>query len=247
MADELFILFPVFFLLALMYSMAGFGGGSSYLAVLALFSFEYSLIKTTALLCNITVVSGGAYRFYRKGFVRFNKIFPLILFSIPFAYLGGMMQLEEKTFFILLGISLLLASFLMLTQDKMTQNIKPTSNSYNSILGGSIGFLSGMVGIGGGIFLAPVLYLSNWAEAKAIAATASCFILVNSIAGILGQASAGNFNFSGGEVLLLLLAVGMGGFFGSRLSIHQLQSQQIKMLTAILIAVVAIRILIKYI
>jgi len=250
MGSDPFLLIPIFFTIALFYSSAGFGGGSSYLAILSLFSLEYSVIKSTALLCNIVVVSGGTFLFFKKGFLSLPKIWPLIVLSTPMAYLGGRIVLQETTFFILLGMTLLLAAIFMLLPFSYPKKIS-IQNSKKSLLrngciGGGIGFLSGLVGIGGGIFLAPFLHLTHWDEPKVIAATASFFILVNSIFGLIGQASQLGFTIQWSFVSSLLIAVFLGGQIGSRISSSYLAPKRVKQITAILILIVAIRILIKF-
>lgn len=249
MIADIYILASLFFIIALLYSQAGFGGGSSYLAILALFSFEYSIIKSTALLCNIVVVTGGTYLFYKEGYLQLKKVLPLVLLSIPCACLGGGIALKESVFFIILGITLLMAAILMLipTNAEVKKNISSQHVIINSCIGGGIGFLSGLVGIGGGIFLAPFLHLTYWNKPKVIAATASMFILVNSIAGLIGQAALNDFSISWNVVIYLLIAVFLGGQIGSRITITYLKAETIRRITAILIAVVAVRILIKYI
>ena len=248
MDADLFVLTPLFFVVALLYSSAGFGGGSSYLAILALFSLEYATIKATALLCNIMVVSNGTYLFAKAGHLNLKKIAPLIILSIPLAYLGGRIALKESIFFITLGIVLLVVTLLLLFPIQQNQSKQPKHNNVliNGLIGGGIGFLSGLVGIGGGIFLAPILHLSRWDKAKAIAGTASLFILVNSIAGLIGQASKSEFTIPWSLLSALLIAVFLGGQIGSRISSTWLSPQRIKQITAVLIFIVAIRILVKY-
>ncbi len=250
---EEFVLFILFFIIALFYSMAGFGGGSSYLAIMTVLNINYLLIRPIALICNIVVVLGGVIIFYRAGFFKWKKITPLIITSIPLAYLGGRFSLTENYFFILLGITLLLAAVFMLlptTKKNKTinQEISSSKNNYliNSLLGGAIGFLSGLVGIGGGIFLAPILHLINWDTTKVISATASFFILVNSIAGLAGQFTNTTFTMNWQLCFLLITAVFLGGQIGNRVSIQKLSPRAIKSVTAILILIVALRILIKY-
>ena len=243
-------LFFFFFAIAVLYSSVGFGGGSSYLAILALYGLDYQLIRITALLCNIMVVSGGTYLFFKNGHLRWKKTWPLVLLSIPLAYLGGVIRIQETTFFILLGFVLILAALLMLYQtsskDTISTNQQQQSPILNGTLGGGIGFLSGMVGIGGGIFLAPVLHLLQWGQAKTIAATASFFILVNSIAGLLGQLSHHSFVIDWSFVLSLMCCVFLGGQIGSRLGSNLFKQILVKRLTAVLILFVGARILYKY-
>jgi uncharacterized membrane protein YfcA len=244
MDEYILILLPIFFTIAVLYSSAGFGGGSSYLAVLALFPLEFTTIRMVALLCNINVVSGSVYIFYKNGFFHFRKIWPLILLSVPFAYLGGSLRIGQEVFFIILGSTLLIASMVMLLT-KQEQTLKLPKYS-NAIIGGGIGFLSGIVGIGGGIFLSPLLYLSRWAAAKVIAATTASFILVNSIAGLVGQISTNGFGIDLKLTGILLFTVFIGGQIGVRLTAHRIAPQLLRRITAILIFIVAIRILWKY-
>ncbi|MGK0364310.1 MAG: putative membrane protein YfcA [Saprospiraceae bacterium] len=244
MAIELYTLIPVFFIIALFYSAAGFGGGSSYLAVLALFSFEFTTIRLLALMCNITVVSGSIYIFYQNGYLKLKKIFPLIILSIPFAYMGGRMKISQDFFFILLGFTLLTAAILMLLS-KPTQTRKLPVYA-NAFIGSGIGFLSGIVGIGGGVFLSPLLYLSRWGAAKNIAACTALFILVNSIAGLTGQVMTNGFPVDFSYAAWLIGAVFLGGQIGARLTAFRLDPIVVKRITAILILLVAVRVLWRY-
>ncbi len=244
-------LFLFFFSVAILYSSVGFGGGSSYLAILALYGLDYQLLRISALLCNIMVVSGGTYLFFKNGHLNWNKTWPLVLFSVPLAYLGGVLRIQENTFFILLGIILILAALLMLYQTSLKDSISQkqqnkSSSVLNGTLGGSIGFLSGMVGIGGGIFLAPVLHLLHWGQAKSIAATASFFILANSISGLMGQLSQYQLSMDWNFVFGLMCCVFLGGQIGSRLGANLLKQVVVKRLTAFLILFVGTRILYKY-
>ena len=145
----------LFFTVAILYSSVGFGGGSSYLAILALTGIIFTQIRATSLLCNIVVVTGNVFLFYRQKQINFKKILPLVLFSIPFAYLGGLLKINQQFFFILLGFTLLFASITMWISKKIISSDEKTANhshTKNGFFGGFIGFISGMVGIGGGIF-----------------------------------------------------------------------------------------------
>lgn len=241
MSADLITLIPIFFIIALLYSSAGFGGGSSYLAVLALSTIPFTEFRMIALLCNIAVVAGSVWIFYRAGHMQVKRILPLILLSIPFAYLGGRLSISEDYFFLMLGTTLLIAGLMMLMSKASTFRKLPFYT--NGIIGGSIGFLSGLVGIGGGIFLSPVLSLSRWADAKIIAATTALFILVNSIAGLIGQVVTNGFDVGIDTVLLLLLPVILGGQIGSRYSAIRLEPMIVRRIAAILIIIVALRLL----
>ncbi|TAK41097.1 MAG: sulfite exporter TauE/SafE family protein [Saprospiraceae bacterium] len=249
MADwELYFLF---FLIALLYSSVGFGGGSSYLAILALFGVDYLLTHSTALFCNIAVVSGSVYIFHKKGHLDLKKTLPLVAASVPLAFVGGYLPIRENAFFILLGFTLLIAGILTWLKpqiEKLPQNPSgPKSKFQNPVIGGGIGLLSGMVGIGGGIFLAPVLYLTRWAQPKTIAATSSLFILVNSIAGLGGQLAKPDFEIDLKFVLPLLACVILGGQIGVRIAVNHFPAIWVRRATALLIMYVGVRLLLKYV
>ena len=238
-----------FFAVAILYSSVGFGGGSSYIAILALTGIIYTQIRATALLCNIVVVSGNVFLYYQQNKLDLKKIIPLVLFSVPFAYLGGYLKISQEFFFILLGFTLLFAAISMwITKRIVPLNKKniPTKKIKNAAFGGFIGFISGMVGIGGGIFLAPLLHLTNWDRPKRIAATASLFILVNSIAGLMGQYSNPDFIINWPLTSVLLVTVFIGGRIGNTISNQLFSPIQLKKATAILIAFVSIRVLCKH-
>jgi uncharacterized membrane protein YfcA len=235
-----------FLFIAILYSSAGFGGGSSYLAILALTGLAYTEIRATSLLCNIIVVTGGTYLFHQNSLIDWKKLLPLILVSMPMALIGGWLKISEGFFFTMLGVSLLLAAVLMLIskRNNSEQEIdKQIHFNRNILFGSSIGFLSGIVGIGGGIFLAPLLHLTNWGTSKKIAATASVFILLNSIFGLIGQTLNHSFSINYALTSVLLISVFLGGQIGSRLSTNLMSQIWIKRITAVLIAFVGMRIL----
>ena len=239
----------LFLTVAILYSSVGFGGGSSYLAILALTGIAFTQVRATALLCNIIVVSGNVWFFYHQKMLDWKKVLPLVLFSIPLAFIGGYLKINQTFFFTLLGFTLLFAAITMWISKRIISGDKESNNlnlTKNASYGGIIGFISGMVGIGGGIFLAPLLHLTNWDTPKKIAATASFFILVNSIAGLLGQYTNPDFVIDWNLTSILLITVFIGGQIGSRLSNKLFNPIQLKKATAILIAFVSIRILIKY-
>lgn len=240
----------LFFLIAILYSSVGFGGGSSYLAVLALTSLAFTQIRAIALLCNIVVVTGSTFLYIKNKLFNWKKIIPLVLISVPMAFIGGYLRISQTFFFILLGITLLVAAILMWTSKYITEkaddyNFKKSITNDVSY-GGGIGFISGMVGIGGGIFLAPLLHLTKWDTPKKIAATSSFFILVNSIAGLTGQYLNPTFSIEPTITLILMSTVLIGGQIGSRLSAKLISPFMLKKATAILISFVALRILWKH-
>ena len=237
-----------FFVIAFVYASVGFGGGSSYLALLSAYALPFPEMRLTALVCNIIVVTGGTIIFVKKKQVDFKKMLPLVLLSVPAAYLGATMKISERTFFIILGISLIVAAILLWIKTRnATDNNHIKSNLVkDGFIGGSIGFLSGMVGIGGGIFLSPLLNLINWDTARKIAATASVFILVNSIAGIAGQMTQLPTGINYTRIILLCIAVLTGGQLGSRTGAVKFNLLMTRRVTAVLVLVAGINVLLKY-
>lgn len=244
LAPEIYI---IFFMISLIYSSVGFGGGSSYLAVMATAGIDIQVLRIVALLCNITVVTGGVYWFWKRKYLDWKKILPLTLLSMPLAYMGGGMQLTERIFFLIAGAALIVAGTLVLFQKYLVgQGDRSSSVALNAGVGGGIGFLSGLIGIGGGIFLSPFLHLIRWDKTKVIAGTASFFILVNSISGLAGQLSVRNQINDWRPILFLILTVFVGGQLGSRWGSGKLSPQTVRMITAVLVLLVGVRIVIKY-
>ena len=238
--------------------MVGFGGGSTYNALLVLADVDYRLIPTIALICNILVVSGGVYWFWRKGHFKVREILPYVALSVPMAWLGGRIPVSQQWFIGLLGFTLLLTGVQMLVSRSRTANNQPRHLINHWLVGlpsgAAIGMLSGIVGIGGGIFLSPLLHVTHWAGAYRIAAASSAFILFNSIAGLGGQlmkqaASAPSQQWAGDHLISawpLFLVVVAGGQVGSRLGSQHLPERWVKGLTAALVFYVAMRLLLKW-
>jgi len=240
-----------FAFIAFVYASVGFGGGSSYLSVLALYALPFKEIRLIALLCNIIVVTGGTIVFVRNKQVDWKKILPVAIVSVPMAFLGARMKISQDTFFILLGCSLLVAAVLLWVKTKTADReavIEHTQSGYikDGLLGGAIGFLSGMVGIGGGIFLSPLLNLMKWDTPKKIAATASVFILVNSVSGIAGQLSQLPAGINYERIALLCIAVLAGGQLGSRMGAVRFNPLLIRRLTAALVFIAGVEVLSKH-
>lgn len=246
----LLVLAGLFFLVAVAYSSVGFGGGSSYNALLILSGMDYRLVPAIALSCNILVVSGGIYHYSRAGVLSIGQLLPFIVLSVPMAWLGGSLVVSEQVFIGLLGFSLLVAGVQMLVKPLA----KPMGHRYHTPrywlvaapVGGFIGLLAGITGVGGGIFLAPVIYLFHLAPARTVAGITSGFILVNSIAGLAGHMmKAGDYSplHAWVQAWPLFIAVIIGGQIGSHLGAYKLPEAWVKRLTAVLMLYVAARLI----
>lgn len=202
------------------------------------------LLRSTALICNIIVAGSGTYVFVREGYLDIKKAIPIIGCSIPLAFIGGFLPLSRSIIFISLGLSLGVAAILLWTKkvQKEKSLIKQSTASAGA-LGGSIGFLSGVVGIGGGIFLSPILNLINWSSAKKIAGMASFFIVVNSVAGLLGQWLQNPPHAHLMQTWPLFLSVLFGGLLGTRFAAVKFNNMTIRKTTAILIMIASLKIL----
>jgi uncharacterized protein len=239
-----------FLVIAFVYASVGFGGGSSYLAILTFYAFPFQEMKLTALVCNIIVVTGGTIIFIRSKQVDWKKVIPLVVVSVPMAFLGASIKLSQDTFFIILGCSLIVAAILLWFKNRGVNENELITHKPNylrdGIIGAAIGFLSGMVGIGGGIFLSPVLNLMKWDSPKKIAATASFFILVNSISGIAGQVTNLPTDINYTRIGLLCAAVFIGGQVGSRMGAIKFNQLVVRRVTAALVFVAGAEVLIKH-
>ena len=237
----------IFFLIALFYSSVGFGGGSSYLAILSLFLTNFYEIRSTALVLNICVVSIGTIMFIRHRVFNFKLFWPFILFSIPLAFLGAQLRLSQKFFFLILGSALILSGlFLILKYLQNKIELKEFPNPKKFMLGGFVGLISGISGIGGGIFLSPVLNILKWKNPRIIAALASVFILVNSVAGLVGLNVAGTFHINYNLIFQLIIAVVLGGSLGSYLSSKKFNLKFLGILTAILVFYAGLRLILLH-
>ena len=240
--ETVIVLTVSFLVISLVYSSVGFGGGSSYLALMAVMGVSPETMRPSALLCNIVVVIGGVYIFWKEGHLDVRKSWPFIVASVPFAYLGGKMKISESNFFVLLGATLVLASIALWIQPREGEKKLSGNLPLNIGLSAGVGFLSGVVSIGGGIFLSPILHLSKWDNAQKISALASVFILANSISGLAGQFS-NNATIDWKFILPLLIAVMVGGQIGSRLGAKRFNPLYIRRITAALILIAGLNIL----
>lgn len=238
----------LFAAIAFVYASVGFGGGSSYIALLAVAGLPFGEIRLTALLCNIIVVTGGAVVFYQNKQLDLRKTAPLLLASVPMAFLGARLKIGEQAFFLLLGASLVLSALFLWFQPKAAggEGVSPEKPTRDGLFGAAIGLLSGMVGIGGGIFLSPLLHFFRWGSARTIAAAASVFILANSAAGIAGQFFNLPKDLDWQRIGMLCAAVLIGGQAGSRASQKWFSLVVVRRLTAVLVLAAGVEVLAKH-
>tara|TARA_Y100000591_G_C21810191_1_gene687425 strand:+ start:423 stop:1169 length:747 start_codon:yes stop_codon:yes gene_type:complete len=240
------IILPIFFFVtAILYSSVGFGGGSTYLALLLIWGVPYYIFPIIALICNIIVVSGNSFNYIRAGNHNFKLLLPFLIGSIPFAFIGGTLIIEKETFEILLFLILFFAGTLLLINNKSYENkklkIKKIPNIISISIGSFLGLISGIVGIGGGIFLSPILFLLKADNPKVIATTASLFILINSVSGILGQITKEAVLNEIENFLPLFISVLIGGFIGNYINLKILSNRVLAIITSLLVIFVAIR------
>jgi uncharacterized membrane protein YfcA len=248
------LLIVAFLVTALAYASVGFGGGSTYNALLVLADVDYRVLPSIALLCNLIVVTGGTIRAIRARLLDASLVLPFTLLSVPMAVIGGRLPVSRGAFVLLLGAALLIAGLAMLLESRAGERhlAGRTPNTWLVGLptGAILGLLAGIVGIGGGIFLAPVLHLLRATDPRRISATASVFIMVNSIGGLVGQASkqGGMLHLEAISAYLpLFIAVFVGGQVGSHLGFSLLSPRVLRRLTAVLVIYVAARLLYTWI
>ena len=240
----------LFLVSATLYSSVGFGGGSTYLALLLIWGIPYFIFPIVALSCNIIVVSGNCFNYIRAGNLNLKLLLPYLIGSIPLAYIGGLLPIEKKLFEILLFLVLAIAGTLLLfnfkSYDDKEENYKKIPSIISVLIGGILGFVSGVVGIGGGIFLSPILFLLRAGKPKHIVTAASLFILLNSIFGIIGQLSKNTVLSEIQNYWYLLVAVLIGGQIGNFLNLKIFSTRALALVTAFLVLFVAFRMLIRF-
>jgi uncharacterized membrane protein YfcA len=239
------ILSILFFVTAVLYSSVGLGGGSTYLAILLIWGLPYTVFPIIALSCNIIVVSGNCFNYIRAGNLNFKLLVPYLIGSIPLAFIGGSLPIEKSLFEILLFVVLIIAGCLLLlnfkSYDDREEGYKNIPYLLSVVVGGVLGFISGVVGIGGGIFLSPILFLLKVARPKHIVTAASLFILINSTFGIIGQLTKNSVLIEVQDYLYLLIAVLIGGQLGNYLNLKIFTSRLLAFITAALVLFVALR------
>ena len=240
------IILSIFFLItSILYSSVGFGGGSTYLALMLIWEIPFYIIPILALCCNIIVVSGNSINYIRSGNFSLNLLLPYLVGSVPLAFFGASLSISKELFEILLFVILTIAGILLLNRSKSFDSNKIKINrvpkKISVLIGCVIGFISGIVGIGGGIFLSPILFLIKAGYPKQIATTASLFILINSIFGVAGQLTKDIVLNQFLNFWPLFLVVFMGGQIGNFLNIKFLSNKTLSLITSLLVIFVAIR------
>ena len=239
------ILSILFFVTAILYSSVGFGGGSTYLALLLLWGVPYFIFPVVALTCNIIVVSGNCFNYIRAGNLNLKLLIPYLIGSIPLAFIGGSLPVEKEFFEILLFVVLTIAGVLLLfkfnSYDEKIEIFRKIPIIISILIGGILGFVSGVAGVGGGIFLSPILFLLKAVKPKHIVTTASLFILINSLSGIFGQLTKSTILSEILNYWFLFLAVLIGGQIGNFLNLKIFPTRILALVTAALVLFVAIR------
>ena len=241
------ILLAILFLVtAILYSSVGFGGGTTYIALLLIWGVPYFIFPIIALSCNVIVVLGNCFNYTRAGNLNIKLLLPYLAGSIPLSYIGGSLPIDKKLFEILLFLVLITAGTLLLfnfkSYDESKEIYKKIPLSISVTIGGILGFISGIVGIGGGIFLSPILFLLRAGKAKHIITAASLFILINSIFGIIGQLTKNSVLIEIQNYWYLLIAVLIGGQFGNILNLKILPAKFLALITAVLVIFISARI-----
>jgi uncharacterized protein len=242
---EAYLLAVLLLAAALLYSSVGHGGASGYLAAMALFGVAPLLMKPTALALNIVVASIAVFKFYRSGSFSWQLFVPLAITAIPMAYIGGTLVLPVHWYKPLVGLVLVWAAWRSFnTASTSSYKLRPASSGVLLMTGALLGFLSGLTGVGGGIFLSPLLLFLRWAPVKVISGVAAAFILVNSIAGVLGVMTTGvEFHAA---LPLWIVAVLMGGFIGAEYGSKRLANPTIQRLLALVLLVAGIKMIASF-
>ena len=239
------ILSIFFFITAILYSSVGFGGGSTYLALMLIWDTPYYIFPIIALFCNIIVVSGNSINYIKSGNLNLKLLIPYLFGSIPFAFIGASISIKKELFEILLFFVLFIAGIFLLIESKSFNEdqikLKKIPKILSIFVGSIIGFVSGVVGIGGGIFLSPFLFLVKAGYPKHIVTSASLFILINSIFGVIGQLTKDAVFDEFLNYWPLFMSVLIGGQIGNFLNIKFLSNKTLTLMTSLLVIFVAIR------
>lgn len=238
---------PLFFIIAALYASVGHGGASGYLAVFALFGIASPSIAPIVLVLNIVAATTSFMNYWRARQFSFTLLVPFVFASIPAAFIGGRIAVSATLFSLLLGIALLFASvrivFLHDVKERTQHDIAKNLWLFGIPIGGVLGLLSGMIGIGGGVFLSPILLLMRWANVKKTAAVSSAFIVLNSLSGLTGHISRGNIQWESTAILFVVVFV--GALIGSYIAVRRIAPLRLQMALGIVLMFASIKLLTK--
>ena len=238
--ENIYLFFLILPIVSFLYSSVGHGGASGYLALMALFSFAPETMKPTALLLNIFVAGISFYYYYREGYFNKRLFLSFAISSIPFAFLGGTIEIDASIYKKILAVLLVFAILKMLNLfGREAETIKQVKPWQGVMVGGIIGFFSGLIGIGGGIILTPLILLLHWGKMKEAAAVSALFIWVNSASGLIGQLSTGISLSKESFILVAIAMIGgvLGGYFGSK----KLNNQKLRYILALVLVMASFK------
>ncbi len=237
------MLFAGLLIISALYSSVGHGGASGYLAILSLSSYglmSHIWLKQHVWIMNLVVAAIAFYHYNKAGFHLPRLTIPFIIASIPTAFLGGYVSIDPELYDILLSITLLWAAYKVVNYTEISNAKLNTPRKYEPYLwGGGIGFFSGLIGVGGGIFLSPIILLKRWATVKSAAATAAVFIFVNSLAGLVGMGMSNQLNLDVGLLANFVIAITIGGFIGSLYGAKHADNKRVRDLLAVVLVIAA--------
>ena len=234
------IFYVLLLLVSFLYATVGHGGASGYLALMVFFSYTPESMKSTALILNICVSFISFVHYYKNSHFKWSLFWPFIVLSIPAAYIGGLMKVDDSTYKKILAILLLFPIYKLIVPNKNSnQTIKNINLTAAILIGGGIGYVSGLIGIGGGIILSPVILLLHWANFKETAASSALFIFVNSIAGMLGLYTKG-FSLQPDIAMMLIIAV-LGGTLGAYMGAKKFDSVWLRRILAFVLVLASIK------
>lgn len=242
--DQVILFYLLLFIVAFLYASVGHGGASGYLALMALFAVTPAVMKPTALMLNLFVSLTSFIQFYRGKHFRWKIFLPLALASVPLAFFGGMVTLDGSFYKKILGAFLLIpVTRFLFFPNIPVQDLKKSNFWISIIIGAAIGFLSGLIGIGGGIILSPILLLLKWTDQKQTAAISALFIFVNSLSGLAGQITTG-ISFSPGMIAYVIIAF-VGGFLGAYFGALKFNQNILKYVLAVVLLMASVKLLIS--